>query len=744
MAERKRLPRRAIAGVAGAALVLSSAALALGPGAAWIVDQFADGQRVWRLGRIQIDGVSGAWLGELRAAHVTLEDAEGVWLEAENVALDWRPLALLGGGVWLNQAHADVIRVLRRPALASPRATGGHFDVRIDTLSVSSIELAKPVAGAAAQFTATLRLDVRDKALRALDFAMQRSDSDSDSASVLYRAGGDYAMLVNVAGAPGGVISRVLGVPEQSVRLQAVGDGDLQTGGARYEGAIGEADLLHGETRWTPAGWRTQGEARLDLLPALQLTARRIGASVTLDASGARAGAFTANATTPFLAVELHGALDEAGELDGAARFIATTRRISDIAREAPFEFGPARMAGQLRQANGVFAIRAQLDAPELDVLGRRTSLAGALEATLAPDQFMLSADLRAPDQTPPLFAQARLRTSLDYDRRRGRFSLNRTALEGDAFAIDAQGWVNDGDGEFSGAWRVKNLGALAGALRGSASGRWRAHAEPGADDPHTWITALDGAGADLSGEPAIAPQLLGGAPQLDGLFRYENGGISVDHLRIEGRQLRAAASGRIVRGVADLALEASARGPLSFGAAEIGGVACAGAEEATRGADIVCTVTGATEPVLRGAWLQPGAFVAAVGAPRPNWRELDDAAMANILVVDSRESAEHESGDVILSGAKPGVEIGTAAREARTCSTKASRRALVAPCARWTPCSNSETVITLIATSSSPPRASIDEPPRSTSIRTSVSTNRITGTSSPGVDSARPLAAPA
>ncbi len=77
------------------------------------------------------------------------------------------------------------------------------------------------------------------------------------------------------------------------------------------------------------------------------------------------------------------------------------------------------------------------------------------------------------------------------------------------------------------------------------------------------------------------------------------------------------------------------------------------------RGADIVCTVTNASEPVLRGAWLKPGAFVAAVGAPRPNWRELDDAAMANILVVDSRESAEHESGDVILSGAKPGVEIG-------------------------------------------------------------------------------------
>lgn len=93
--------------------------------------------------------------------------------------------------------------------------------------------------------------------------------------------------------------------------------------------------------------------------------------------------------------------------------------------------------------------------------------------------------------------------------------------------------------------------------------------------------------------------------------------------------------------------------------ARDVGGIACASAEEAVRGADIVCTVTSATEPVLKGAWLKPGAFVAAVGAPRPTWRELDDGAMRNVLVADSREAAEKESGDVILSGARVSAEIG-------------------------------------------------------------------------------------
>ena len=81
--------------------------------------------------------------------------------------------------------------------------------------------------------------------------------------------------------------------------------------------------------------------------------------------------------------------------------------------------------------------------------------------------------------------------------------------------------------------------------------------------------------------------------------------------------------------------------------------------ESAVRGADVVVTATTAREPVLMGAWLKPGAHVNAVGAARPTWRELDDTAMANLLVVDSREAVLQESGDVILSQAPIYAEVG-------------------------------------------------------------------------------------
>ncbi len=84
-------------------------------------------------------------------------------------------------------------------------------------------------------------------------------------------------------------------------------------------------------------------------------------------------------------------------------------------------------------------------------------------------------------------------------------------------------------------------------------------------------------------------------------------------------------------------------------------------AEEAVRGADVVVTATNSTTPVLKGSWLKPDCHVNAVGACRPDWRELDDAAMADVVFVDSREGAMKESGDVIFSGTKIYAELGEA-----------------------------------------------------------------------------------
>jgi ornithine cyclodeaminase/alanine dehydrogenase-like protein (mu-crystallin family) len=116
----------------------------------------------------------------------------------------------------------------------------------------------------------------------------------------------------------------------------------------------------------------------------------------------------------------------------------------------------------------------------------------------------------------------------------------------------------------------------------------------------------------------------------------------------------------RLVRRFEEIRVWSPTVGHAERFANEIGAKATS-AEEAARDADIVVTATNSKMPILCGAWLKPGCHVNAVGACRPDWRELDDAAMANVVFVDSREAAMKESGDVIFSGAKIYAEIGEA-----------------------------------------------------------------------------------
>jgi ornithine cyclodeaminase len=76
----------------------------------------------------------------------------------------------------------------------------------------------------------------------------------------------------------------------------------------------------------------------------------------------------------------------------------------------------------------------------------------------------------------------------------------------------------------------------------------------------------------------------------------------------------------------------------------------CASAREAVAGADLICTVTTAQEPVLFGEWVSPGAHVTAVGAYTPTTREVDsDLVVRARLYADRRESLRAESGEFLI-----------------------------------------------------------------------------------------------
>jgi ornithine cyclodeaminase/alanine dehydrogenase-like protein (mu-crystallin family) len=93
--------------------------------------------------------------------------------------------------------------------------------------------------------------------------------------------------------------------------------------------------------------------------------------------------------------------------------------------------------------------------------------------------------------------------------------------------------------------------------------------------------------------------------------------------------------------------------------ARETGAMAMA-LEEVVRGGDVICSVTHASEAVVRGEWLKERVHVNAVGAVGLAARELDDEAMREAaVVVEQRAAAERESAEIVRSGAPIYAELG-------------------------------------------------------------------------------------
>jgi ornithine cyclodeaminase len=95
-----------------------------------------------------------------------------------------------------------------------------------------------------------------------------------------------------------------------------------------------------------------------------------------------------------------------------------------------------------------------------------------------------------------------------------------------------------------------------------------------------------------------------------------------------------------------------------------------ASVREAVDGADIICTLTKAREPILLGDWISSGAHLNVVGSSIASAAEIDTAAVARSrFVVDCRNSTVNEGGEYLralragtITAAHIAAEIGEVA----------------------------------------------------------------------------------
>ncbi len=112
-------------------------------------------------GMVTIEGLGGRFPDALRVRHLAVADAQGVYASADDVALDWSPLSLLGRSASIQSLTASGAAFLRLPVAPPAPATGKpapapakpfHLPVRVtvEHLAVARFSLGQPVVGVAA------------------------------------------------------------------------------------------------------------------------------------------------------------------------------------------------------------------------------------------------------------------------------------------------------------------------------------------------------------------------------------------------------------------------------------------------------------------------------------------------------------------------------------------------------------------------------------------------------------------
>ncbi len=201
---------------------------------------------------VRLSGLSGIWSGELRLRNLVLEDEDGAWLVARNVAVDWSPLKLFGATFSSDRIAAERIEVARQPKPASkPKQTQGSFslpvNIDIRQIDLPDIALGPALAGGVASVAATGSAQVTASPLRVMSkLNVARSDGRAGAidASVDFAPDDNRLNLDIKASEPqGGIIANLLKLPgEPPVEINVSGSGPAAdwagTGTFAVDGAV--------------------------------------------------------------------------------------------------------------------------------------------------------------------------------------------------------------------------------------------------------------------------------------------------------------------------------------------------------------------------------------------------------------------------------------------------------------------------------------------------------------------------
>lgn len=501
--------------------------------------------------QVEIDGFDGDILSSATIDRLVVRDEDGIWAEARNISLGWKPFNLVGRRLVLTDLTMSDLEVLRRPVIPESdtpeeKPSEGTSPLRSVTLSNLDIDRLFMAEGVAQQEVAASVYAALNwtPAMSRFDVEVLPEDSDGDRlvGEVEWGRRIPLSGALELNGPAGGLFASLLQLEDgDSVHAMFDASGDMDAVDATLTARINDQDWIEFET--TPSDDLQVVTARVDLArhPATSSQIVRLGD--VLDLSGMFAlddplatATLTAETETMSLTVS------DANDVDNSqtANIDFRARDLSRVAGTSDISIDDLSLVGQVQRGGSALAFDGNIAGRNLVLPGfSGSSLSGPIAARFDGGVVHIEPQLEV---TGARVAAGEEEVALRYIRTNGvaDLTLETMALDLQRLALSTpRSSLNlRGSGSFADGVAINLAGDVRAGLsefgvyeRGVLSGRWELRKNSSAA-PAQFRVALNGRG--LGEEGSAAYDWLGESVALNANGRIaEDGALTVPSLSL-------------------------------------------------------------------------------------------------------------------------------------------------------------------------------------------------------------------
>ena len=548
-----------------------------------LVSSFVTGKKIGRYGRINVEGVRGDLFNDFTIDRVTVTDAEGVWLEARSVRVDWDWLPLVTRRFHATEIEAGMIRLIRRPLVEPSTTPPGPQALAIDIdRFAANVELLEDFSKEYGRWNLSGEANIPRRGAKSAVINANSLSRPGDHLRLNATFGGalsETRLNLRAVEAQGGPIAGALGYsPDRPFLASAVVNGQIVDAVVR----TGDFTPLTIKGRYGKDNTRISGYfdfSGSDLLaPFVERVGRtaRFGFATTPDTDGDGQQGVGWSLMAENLTSHASGQINvKTRRSDDGIRLDIATASLNRLVGQP--SAGPASYVGTFKGDAADWTLKGAVDLIGVEASSYRARrVRGPLNVQVRAGRFNLDGDIQADGGStagiiggllgsrPRVLFEAARQTD-------GAILLEKVDVTGQAVRLTGSGGRNLLGGlGFRGDARITDASKIHSGARGVFGGAVSASmARTGAP----WRLTFDGRGRGLATGQSELDRLLGATPRLQLTGALNQGRIEVQQAALTGAQGSAGARGLIEsNGTLRLALNWNARGPFGVGPVEIDG----------------------------------------------------------------------------------------------------------------------------------------------------------------------------